>query len=162
MAQTFTNLLTHVIFSTKERRPLLKTEIRPRLFSYMGGIVRDLSGKALIINGTSDHVHLLVSMPATITIAEMMRIVKSKSSGWVREQFASEGAFAWQAGYGAFSVSHANVDAVKEYIAGQEEHHKKVSFQEELLSFLRKQGIEFDERYIWKAWYPLDSGDPKM
>ena len=80
MAQTFTHLLTHVIFSTKERRPLLKAKIRPRLFSYMGGIVRDLRGKALIINGTSDHVHLLVSMPATISIAEMMRIVKAKSS----------------------------------------------------------------------------------
>ena len=102
------------------------------------------------MNGTSDHVHLLVSMPATITIAEMMRIVKAKSSRWVREQFSSERAFAWQAGYGAFSVNHSNVEAVKEYIACQEEHHRKVSFQEELLSFLRKQGIEFDERYIWK------------
>ena len=150
MAQTFTHLLTHAIFSTKERRPLLKAEIRPRLFSYMGGTIRDLNGKALIINGTSDHVHLLISMPATITIAEMMRIVKSKSSGWVREEFSSEHAFAWQAGYGAFSVSHSNVKAVEEYIAGQEQHHKRVSFQDELLSFLRRQGIEFDERYIWK------------
>ncbi len=150
MAQTFTHLLTHVIFSTKERRPLLKVEIRPRLLSYMGGIIRDLGGKALVINGTSDHVHLLVSMPATISVAEMMRIVKAKSSRWVREQFPAERTFAWQAGYGAFSVSHSRTEAVKEYIAGQEEHHRKVSFQDELLSFLRKQGIEFDERYIWK------------
>ena len=80
----------------------------------------------------------------------MMRIVKAKSSRWVGEQFASESVFAWQAGYDAFSVSHSNAEAVKEYIAGQEEHHKKVSFQDELLSFLRKQGIEFDERYIWE------------
>ena len=89
-------------------------------------------------------------MPATVSIAEMMRIVKGKSSAWVHEQFPSRGTFAWQAGYGAFSVSHSQIDTVTKYIAGQEEHHKKVSFQEELLSFLRKQGIEFDERYIWK------------
>ena len=150
MAQTFTHLLTHVIFSTKQRRLSLKAEIRPRLFSYMGGIIRDLGGKALIINGTSDHVHFLVSMPATISVAEMMRIVKAKSSRWVRRQFPSKNGFAWQAGYGAFSVSHSHMEAVNEYIAGQEEHHRKVSFQDELLSFLRKQGIEFDKRYIWK------------
>ena len=150
MAQTFTHLLTYVIFATKERRPLWKVEIRPRLFSYRGGIVWDLGGKALIINGTSDHVHLLASMPATISVAELMRIVKAKSSRWGREPFPAEAAFAWQAGYGAFSVSHSHIEAVKEYIAGQEEHHRKVSFQDELLSFLRKQGIEFDERYIWK------------
>ena len=150
MAQTFTNLFVHAIFSTKERRPLLKAAIRPRLYSYMGGIVRDLGGKALIINGTSDHVHLLLSMPATISIADMMRIVKSKSSRWVQEQFASGGRFGWQAGYGAFSVSHSNLQAVKEYIARQEEHHRKWSFQDELLSFLRKQGIAYDERYIWQ------------
>ena len=150
MAHTFTHLLNHLIFSTKERRPLLTAEIRPRLFSYMGGIIRDLDGKALMINGVSDHVHLLVSMPATVSVAEMMRIVKGKSSGLVHEQFPSRGAFAWQAGYGAFSVSHSHIDTVTKYIAGQEEHHKRVSFQEELLSFPRKQGIEFDERYIWK------------
>ena len=150
MAQTFTHLLAHVIFSTKERRPLLKAAIRPRLFSYMGGIIRDLDGKAFIINGTSDHVHLLVSMPATISIAEMMRIVKAKSSRWLRDQLPAETGFAWQAGYGAFSVSHSHMEAVNEYIAGQEGHHRKVSFQDELLSFLRKQGMEFDERYIWQ------------
>ena len=116
----------------------------------MGGIVRDLGGKALIINGTSDHMHLLLSMPATISIADMMRIVKSESSRWVQEQFASGSRFGWQAGYGAFSVSHSNLQAVKEYIAGQEEHHRKWSFQDELLSFLRKQGIAYDERYIWQ------------
>lgn len=149
MAQTLTNLLVHVIFSTKERRPLLKEEIRPRLFAYMGGIVRDLGGTALSINGTDDHLHLLISMPATASIAEIMRVVKSKSSGWIHEKFPGEESFAWQAGYGAFSVSQSNVESVREYIAGQEEHHRKVSFQDELLSFLRKQGIEYDERYIW-------------
>ena len=89
-------------------------------------------------------------MPVTISIAEMMRIVKAKLSRRVRRQFPAEATFAWQAGYGVFSASHSHIEAVKEYIAGQEEHHRKVSFQDELLSFLRKQGIEFDERYIWK------------
>ena len=89
-------------------------------------------------------------MPATISIAEMMRIVKAKSSRWVRRQFPAETAFAWPAGYEAFSVNHSHIEAVKEYITGQEEHHRKVSFQAELLSFLRKQGIEFDERHTWK------------
>ena len=150
MAQTLTNLLVHAIFSTKDRRPLLKPTIRPRLFSYMGGVVRNLGGKAYIINGAAYHVHMLISMPPTMSIAEIMRGVKANSSAWIHEEFGDQPTFAWQAGYGAFSVSHSNVQAVHEYIANQEEHHKKISFQDEFLSFLQKQGIEYDERYIWR------------
>lgn len=111
--------------------------------------MRNLGAKALFINGTADHVHMLISMPPSMSVVEIMRAVKANSSGWVHEEFPDEGAFAWQAGYGAFSVSQSNVEAVREYIANQQEHHKKVSFQDEFLSFLRKQGIEYDERYVW-------------
>jgi REP element-mobilizing transposase RayT len=149
MAHTFTNLLTHVIFSTKDRLPTVTPEIKPRLLAYMGGIVRSLDGIALAIDGPADHVHLLVKTPATISMADFVRDVKANSSKWVHGTFPRAG-FGWQTGYGAFSVSCSNVEAVREYIEGQEEHHKAVSFQEEFLGFLRRHGIEYDERYIWE------------
>ena len=149
MAHTFTNLLTHVIFSTKDRLPVITPEIKPRMLAYMGGIVRSLDGIALAIDGPADHVHLLVKTPATIAMADFLRDVKASSSKWVHETFP-RAAFAWQTGYGAFSVSCSNVEAVKKYIAGQEEHHRTVSFQEEFVAFLRRHGIEYDERYIWE------------
>ncbi len=105
MAHTFTTLHTHVIFSTKERCPFLDDEIRPRIFAYMGGIVRELHGTAAIINGVSDHVHMLVQLPAEVSLAECLRIVKTNSSRWVHETFADRKKFAWQSGYGASSVS---------------------------------------------------------
>jgi REP element-mobilizing transposase RayT len=115
----------------------------------MGGIVRSIDGIALAIDGPSDHVHLLVKTPATAAMADVVRTVKTNSSKWVHETFP-RAAFAWQTGYGAFSVSCSNVEAVSEYITGQEEHHKSVSFQEEFVAFLRRHGIEYDERYIWE------------
>jgi REP element-mobilizing transposase RayT len=150
MAHTFTNLLTHVIFSTKDRVPHIDAELKPDLFAYMGGIVREIDGKALGINGTADHVHLLIKLPPTIAISDAMRVLKTNSSRWVHEQWDSRSAFGWQTGYGAFSVSQSNVPAVLRYIANQEEHHRKVSFQEEFLAYLKKHGIEYDERYIWE------------
>lgn len=149
MAHTFTNLLTHVIFSTKDRSPVITPDIKPRLLAYMGGIVRSIDGIALAIDGPTDHVHLLIKTPATVAMADVVRIVKANSSKWVHETFPRS-AFAWQTGYGAFSVSCSNVEAVSEYIAGQEEHHKTVSFQEEFVAFLRRHGVEYDERYIWE------------
>lgn len=149
MAHSFHYVLMHVVFSTKERRPTLTDDIRDRLFAYMGGIVRDAGGKALVINGVTDHVHCLVSMPSTVSSAEMIRMMKEKSSKWVHENFSEKRTFAWQTGYGAFSLSHSKLGEVIKYITNQEEHHRKVSFQEEFLSLLKRHGIEFDERYIW-------------
>jgi REP element-mobilizing transposase RayT len=150
MAHTYTNLLTHIIFSAKDRAPLIDAELKPKLFSYMGGIIREMRGTALIINGTTDHLHLLVGLPPTLSLSEAMRVLKTNSSKWVHEMSNARQTFGWQSGYGAFSVSQSNVLAVSEYIAHQEEHHRRVSFQEEFLSFLKKHGIEYDERFIWQ------------
>jgi hypothetical protein len=116
----------------------------------MGGIIRTLDGIALSIGGTADHVHLLTKQPATISMSDLMRTLKTNSSRWVHETWPSESSFAWQTGYGAFSVSQSNADAVREYIANQEAHHRTISFQEEFVRFLKRHGIEYDERYIWE------------
>jgi len=150
MAHTFTNLLTHVVFSTKGREPFLKGEFRSRLWAYLSGIVRHLQAVPMEINGPPDHVHLLVSLPPGLSVAELMRVVKSNSSRWVHEQWPSRKAFAWQEGYGAFSVSQSNKARVLQYIQDQEEHHRKVSFQEEFLAFLKKHAIAYDECFLWK------------
>ena len=148
MSHTSGNILLHFIFSTLGRRALIKAEFRGDLFAYLGGIVREMNGVALIVNGTADHVHMLLRIRPVHSCAEIMRVVKANSSKWVREKWSRE--FAWQAGYGVFSVSESNVAAVTKYIAGQEEHHKKQSFQEEYVAFLKKNHVEYDERYIWE------------
>jgi len=147
MAQTFSNLLTHVIFSTKDRLPFIGAELKPDLFSYMGGIVRELNGKALTINGTADHVHLLLNFPPILGVADALRVVKANSSRWARE--GGRRKFAWQARYGAFSVSQSNLLAVAKYIADQEAHHRKATFEQEFLALLKKHGLPYDERYVW-------------
>jgi putative transposase len=129
----FTNLLTHIIFSTKHRAPQIDQPLKPQLLAYMGGIVREINGAALLINGTADHVHLLVRLPATVALADALRLIKTNSSRWVHEQGQTHSDFTWQTGYGAFSVSQSNAAAVLRYIAKQEEHHRKVSFQQELM-----------------------------
>ena len=149
MAHTFAHILVHVVFSTKQRRPVLQSAFRDRLFAYMGGILRDLGAKPLMINGTSDHVHMLFSLPSTKSIAETMQLVKGRSTRWIHEQDDRSRSFAWQTGYASFSVSHSNLTAVRRYIADQEEHHRRVSFEDEFVSLLKKNEMEFDERYLW-------------
>ena len=147
MAHTGGNLVVHLIFSTKGRQPLITPEIRNDLFAYLGGIVREMQGVALIINGTADHVHMLIRIRPVQAVAAIVRVVKTNSSRWVREKWKLR--FAWQTGYGAFSVSESNVPAVSGYIATQEEHHRKRTLQEEYVAFLKKNKIPYDERYIW-------------
>jgi len=117
-----------------------------RLFAYMGGIVKGMGGVPILINGPADHVHLLVSMPAKVAVAELVRVVKANSSKWAHgEQFQ----FEWQSGYGAFSVSNSKQREVRDYIASQQEHHRHVSFQEEYLALLTRHGVNFDERDVF-------------
>jgi REP element-mobilizing transposase RayT len=116
----------------------------------MGGIIRELNGCPLTINGTADHVHLLVRLPGMLALAEALRILKANSSKWVNETFSLRRKFAWQIGYAGFSGSQSNVPTVVKYIGNQEAHHRRVSFQDELRQYLKKHGIEDDERYIWK------------
>ena len=150
MPHTYSRILLLVVFSTKNRRPSLNGEITSRLFPYMGGIIRESDAKMLAVNGTTDHVHLLLSLPTGLSITDLMRTVKTRSSKWIHETMSGARSFAWQPGCGAFSVSESNVEQVKQYIADQEEHHRKVSFMEECLMLLRKHSIEFDEEMLWK------------
>ena len=146
MPHTSGNIVLHFIFSTQGRRPLIKADFRGDLFAYLGGIIREMRGTALIVNGTADHVHMLVRVRPVHSAAQIVRVVKANSSKWMHTRFRD---FAWQTGYGVFSVSESNVGAVTKYIVGQEEHHRKQSFQEELVSFLRKNNVTYDERYLW-------------
>ena len=149
MAHTFANLLTPVLFSTKDRQPLLPPHLRTDLLAYLGGIVRNIHGKLMDSNARPDHVHCLLSLPPGLAVAEALRLIKSNSSLGVHET-GHGAAFAWQAGYGAFSVSPSNVPAVVKYIRDQEQHHRKISLQEEFLAFLKAHRIPYDERSIWE------------
>jgi REP-associated tyrosine transposase len=145
MAQTFAQILLHIIFSTKERRVSLKEAWRDELFAYMGGIVRNLGGKALLINGVADHVHLLLSLPANVAPSDAVRVIKARSSRWVRSR---DRTFAWQSGYAAFSVSQSRAEQVRRYIARQREHHSRIGFKDELVSLLKRHQLEYEERYL--------------
>ncbi len=149
MPHTASNLLVHFIFSTKQRFPFIEPAIASDLHAYLGGIIREIGGKALIVNGTADHVHLLVRVPTTHSIADVARVVKTNSSRWVHKKWARHIRFGWQTGYGAFSVSESGTSLVKDYIARQREHHLSHTFQQEYRAFLHKNRIVVDERYLW-------------
>ncbi|HEV8129902.1 MAG TPA: IS200/IS605 family transposase [Acidobacteriota bacterium] len=149
MAQTFTSLIYHVVFSTKNRVGLIRPEIRAALFAYMGGIIRNLRAKPILINGVDDHAHALVGAPPTLCISDLVGKVKSNSTGWIHQEWPKLSHFGWQDGYAAFTVCRSDLNRVYRYIAQQEQHHQRVSFKDELRRLLRQHGIEFDERYLW-------------
>ena len=134
MPDSYTNLLYHIIFSTKDRRPLITEAYQPRLYDYIGGTVRNLGGISLELNGTEDHVHLLAKLRPDKAVSDVLRALKANASGWMHDVFPELRSFSWQRGYGAFTVSQSNVDEVRRYIAGQKQHHKKLSFRDELRS----------------------------
>ena len=140
----------HCVFSTKERRPFITPELRDRLWPFLGGIARQNKMKAIEIGGVEDHVHILLSLPSTMPISKALQLIKGGSSKWIHETFPECRLFAWQEEYGAFSVSVSQLDKTIEYIKGQKEHHRKMTFQEEFLALLKKHHIEYDERYLWK------------
>jgi REP element-mobilizing transposase RayT len=139
----------HLVFSTKNRQPQIERDWTARLYSYIGGIARETKTVLLHAGGMADHVHLLVSMGREISLARLTRLIKANSSRWIHQSFPSSGEFAWQSGYGGFSVSHSQTATVKRYLDRQEEHHRDRSFQDEFRALLRKHGIEFDERFLW-------------
>lgn len=149
MPQSFSKNLFHVVFSTKDRMRYIDAAIRTELHAYIGGIVRELGGTALIIGGIEDHVHMLMSLPANVAVSDCLRVVKTNSSRWLHERWPDRAKFAWQGGYASFTVSASSEGAVRQYIAAQEQHHRARSFQEEFVALLRKHGVPFDERYIW-------------
>jgi putative transposase len=148
MPQSFSALHCHVIFSTKHRQPQITGEMQPRLFEYIGGILRSNSSALIAAGGIPDHVHLLISLGRTLAIADAVRLVKTNSSGWVHDELHVPD-FQWQNGYGAFAVSYSNIDSVQSYLANQEQHHRAVSFQDEFREFLKRHNLEWDERYVW-------------
>ncbi|CAN5864718.1 IS200/IS605 family transposase [soil metagenome] len=147
MPSTYISLHVHVIFSTKERLPLIIKDWRERLHSYLGGIVKGLEGVPLAIGGIDDHVHLLIGLKSKHRLDYFLRDLKADSSLWVHKELNKK--FQWQKGYAAFSVSPLGIAGVKKYILNQEEHHKKKSFKEELIELLDASGVEYDERYLW-------------
>jgi putative transposase len=148
MATTFANLLYHIVFSTKDRIPLIRDDVREPVYEYIGGIVRGERGVLLEIGGIPDHVHILAKFKTDIAVSMMVQKIKGKSSGWVNERPGRLERFEWQAGYGIFSVSESLVEKVQSYVRGQEKHHKRVSFKDELIALLKKHGIPYDERYL--------------
>jgi len=149
MANSYISLYVHGIFSTKGRQVMITPDLQIRLWAYMGGIARENRMKALAIGGTEDHVHVLLSIPATLAVAKVIQLVKGGSSKWIHDNFANMRQFAWQEGYGAFSINVSLVETTIQYIARQAEHHKKRTFQEEYIEFLNCHGINYDERYVW-------------
>ena len=147
MAHTYVSSLFHCVFSTKERRGLIPTAKQPDVWSYLGGIARKNGFKLLAVGGTDNHVHLLVSLPATVPLAKAMQLLKGGSSKWMNDSGAD--GFAWQEGYGAFSVGVSQRSATIGYINSQAEHHRKRGFEEEFLAFLHKHGIAYDTKYVW-------------
>jgi REP element-mobilizing transposase RayT len=147
MPSTHTNLLYHIIFATKNREPVIAAEWRPRLHEYLGGAVRGLGGVPQGVGGVADHVHLLVGLKPTHCLSDFMRDLKKNSSVWISETIPVP-SFHWQEGYAAFTVSASVKASVRQYIAGQEEHHRHKTFREELVEFLKKSGIDYDERYL--------------
>jgi REP element-mobilizing transposase RayT len=147
--QTYTCLHYHLVFSTKHRLPTITPEIQPRLWDYLGGVVRGLGGTPLRVGGVEDHVHLLVTLRQEPSLKDVLRDLKAGSSGWVHDTFPDANDFWWQTGYGAFTVSHSIIGRVAAYIENQAAHHKKMSFQDELRGLFRKHGIEFDEEHLW-------------
>ena len=150
MRHTFASLLVPVVFSTKDRAPDLSPELSARLFPYMGGIVKELKAAPIIINGPADHVHALISMAPATSVADLMRVLKTNSSRWVHEQYPERKRFAWQSGYGAFTVSGSRTEEVRAYIASPCEHHRRISFQEEFVRLLKKHGLECPSEDCWK------------
>jgi REP element-mobilizing transposase RayT len=140
----------HCVFSTKERLPLITAQLEARLWPYLGGIARENKMKAIAIGGTADHLHALLSLPATISFAKAVQLIKGGSSKWIHDTFHEHRKFAWQEGYGAFSVSPSQLEKTIAYIQRQKEHHRRRNFQEEFIDLLDKHGIEYDPRYMFR------------
>jgi REP element-mobilizing transposase RayT len=149
MPRTFSQITIHIVFSTKGREPLIEKDVQSRLYSYMGGITKGERSIPFAIGGMNDHVHLMLRLPTDVAIADLVRVIKSKSSGWIHETFPQLSHFAWQDGYAAFSVSKSAEPEVKSYIDNQEAHHSRRDFRQELIAFLRAHEIEYDERYVF-------------
>ncbi len=149
MANTYTSLTYHIVFSTKYRHRLIRDEFAPELHKYIAGIIRENKSQPIEINGVEDHIHILTGISPTIAVSDMVRLIKSNSSKWFNEHFQSRHKFGWQTGYAGFTVSQSQQEVVQRYVRNQREHHRTMSFSDEYLGLLRKHGISFDDRYVF-------------
>ena len=150
MPQSLAKILVHTVFSTKERRPFLRdVSVREELHRYLGGILNQLECQPIIVGGVEDHVHLLACLSRTCPVAEMVKELKRGSSLWIKQRDCALGDFAWQAGYGVFSIGFSQIEATRRYVAEQERHHRKCTFQDELRRLLERYQVAYDERYVW-------------
>ena len=149
MPQSLSYLLTHIVFSTKDRAPSLDASLRPAIHAYLATVARNAECECFRVGGVADHVHLAVRLSRTISMAQLVETLKTSSSKWLKTRSPAMASFAWQRGYGAFSVGPSDLSALLHYIDAQEEHHRTRTFQEEYRAFLGRYGIEYDERYVW-------------
>ncbi len=149
MPQSLSKVILHIVFSTKNREPWLDSHVRPRMHAYLATICRDVAAEVVRVGGVGDHVHIVTTLPRTVSQAELVERIKKVSSKWIKTLDARSRGFFWQRGYGAFSVSPNQIEAVLQYVEAQEEHHRTRTFQEEYCELLRKHGVDFDERYVW-------------
>lgn len=149
MPQSLSKVIVHVIFSTKDREPWLGSEVRPRMHAYLATVCRDLGAEFMHVGGVADHVHIVTTLPRTVSQAQLIEEIKKTSSKWIKALDARYRGFFWQRGYGAFSVSPSQLDSVVQYVKTQQEHHRTRTFQEEYSELLRRHGVDFDERYVW-------------
>ena len=150
MTKSYTNLLYHIVFSTKDRQPLITDAYQSRFYDYIGGVVRGQGGISLGVNGMADHVHILAKLRPDKALSDVLRDLKANATGWMHNVFPETRDFSWQNGYGAFTVSTSQLASVQNYIARQAEHHQKRTFKDEFARLLRANGIEFEERYLWQ------------
>lgn len=149
MGHSYSSSLFHIVFSTKDRRKCLEMTVRERLFPYLGGIAKQHGMISLTVGGVEDHVHILLQLPADMALSKAVQVIKGVSSKWIHETFPEQRAFAWQEGYGAFSIAVSGVEATVAYIQRQEEHHRTKTFDEEFVEFLRRHNLPFDPKYVF-------------
>ena len=149
MPQSLSKVILQIVFSTKNREPWLEPDVRPRMHAYLATVCRDLGAELVCVGGVADHVHIVTTLPRTVSQAEFIEQMKKTSSKWIKALDARYRGFFWQRGYGAFSVSLSQLDTVLDYVKAQQQHHRTRTFQEEYRELLRKHGIDFDERYVW-------------
>ena len=150
MPQSLSQILLHLVFSTKNRKRWIDSEVRPNLHAYFAGACRAIHSEAYRVGGTDDHVHIACTLPRTLMVSKLLEEIKKSSSAWMKTQGNQYEGFAWQAGYGAFSLGQSQLPAILRYIDKQEEHHRNRTFKEEFLEFLKRYRIEYDERYLWE------------
>ncbi len=149
MSQSLANILVHIIFSTKLRKPFITLEIETELYAYLASILKDCDCSPIIIGGLTNHVHILCKLSKSRSISSVIEDIKKKSSKWIKAKGAEYVDFYWQNGYGSFSIGKSQVNALKTYIQNQEEHHRKKTFKEEFLEILNRYDVEYEERYLW-------------